>query len=143
MSNVSFDAAAILAAMERPVLTVPHPRRPKTGPTITFVGGYLSIEQWASLQDRVMLMQRAELPVEQLKGLIRDLTDAIFPAPPWWAPWRSWASLELAKLPLAVQLEAIETFTASQVAALRVKMPATPTVPLGTTQAASEAMTAT
>jgi hypothetical protein len=103
--------------MERPTLTVP-PRRPGGRP-LAFTGGFLSIEQWARLEGRVREMQAGALPVEQIQRLIRDMTDAIFTPPPWWAPWRAWASVELAKLPLGLQLEALNRFTASQVTALR------------------------
>lgn len=130
-----FDAAALLAAMERPTLTL-QPRRPGGRPR-TFTGGFLSIEQWARLEERVRALQAGTLSVAEIQHLIRDMTDAIFGRPPWWAPWRAWVSVELAKLPLGVQLEALNAFTASQVTALRPSA-TTPPAPVGTTPPAAE-----
>jgi hypothetical protein len=129
-----FDAAALLAAMERPTLTVP-PRRPGGRPR-TFTGGFLSIEQWARLEERVREMQAGTLPVVEIQRLIRDMTDEVFGRPPWWAPWRAWPAVELARLPLGVQLEALNAFIASQVTALN-RSATTPPAPVETSPAAA------
>lgn len=131
-----FDANALLRAMERPTLTVP-PRR-EGGRPITFTGGFISLPQWAMVRDRLDLYRQGTLPVEHLRELIRDLTDLIFGRPPWWAPWRPCASVELLRLPLSVQLRALQSFTESQVTALRLsETPPTPgtTEPQATTAA--------
>lgn len=111
-----FDADAALRAMERPYFTVP-PRRPGGTPH-RFVGGFLSLEQWARVQDRVQRYGEGQLAPHELTTLIRDMTDALFGRPPWWAPWRPWAAVEMTRLPLNLQLEALNAFIRSQTEAM-------------------------
>jgi len=111
-----FDADAALRAMERPYFTVP-PRRPGWKPH-RFVGGFLSLEQWARLQDRVQRYGAGQLAPHELSTLIRDMTDALFGTPPWWAPWRKWAALEMRRLPLNLQIEALNASIRSQTEAM-------------------------
>ena len=129
-----FNANPYLEALDRPTLTIgPH----------TFHGRYLSLPHWLLLSERVIALQENRLSVDERQGLIRDMTDLIFPPPPWWRPWAPWARVELMKLPLPVQLEALKNFIRSQARATnpltwdRRAAEATPPAPGVLVQAAS------
>jgi hypothetical protein len=107
-----FDADAYLGTLERPSLTVGGR---------TFEGRFLGVEDWLRFAPKLDALAAGALPPTAMKALIRELTAAVFPPPPRWRVWR-WgrptAHGELAKLPLAVQLQALGHFTRSQATAL-------------------------
>jgi hypothetical protein len=107
-----FDADAYLGTLERPTLTVGGR---------AFNGRFLGVEDWLRFAPRLDALAQGALPPTAMKALIRDLTCAIFPPPAAWKLWtwgRPFAYSELRKMPLAVQLRALEHFTRSQATAL-------------------------
>ena len=104
-----FDANAYLGTLDRPSLTVGKH---------TFAGRFLGVEDWLRFTPRLDQLAAGQLPPTEMRGLIRDLTNAIFPPPAWWRLATPWAYAELQKMPLTVQLKALEHFIRSQASAL-------------------------
>lgn len=119
-----FDADAYMQALEPPVLMAGGQ---------TFTGRLLSFEEWVALDGRLSRWRSGALNYAQIKRLIRDLMDAIFPPPPKPPLWRRLflrekregsAADALERLPMPVQLEAIKDFIDSQGNALKAVLPA-------------------
>ena len=118
-----FDANEYIAGLDAPTFTVGDR---------TWTGRFLGVEDWFRVVDRIEQLDNGELPVTEMRALIRDLTAAIFPDPEptgrlrWWDRWwnrrkRSAESAVVAMgtLPFTAQLAALRTFIDSQVTALR------------------------
>lgn len=119
-----FDADAYLKALELPVFTAGGR---------SFTGRLLSFEEWVALEGRLSSWRAGALNYAQIKRLLRDLMDAMFPPPPPPPLWRRLflrekregsAADELERLPMPVQLEAIKDFIDSQGNALKAVLPA-------------------
>jgi len=104
-----FDANAYLGTLDRPTLTVGRH---------TFVGNFLGVEDWLRFTPRLERLADGALGAGDITRLIADLTNAIFRPPRWWKLATPWAYAELRKMPLHVQLKALEHFIRSQATAL-------------------------
>lgn len=104
----------------------------------TWVGRFVSIDEWLVLNDRLTRYQKGALSPAQIRALVRELCDRMFPEAqqagfvPAWHFWR-WRekrkrrlSAVVLELPFKVQLKVVGDFMESQAEALELD-PATTT----------------
>lgn len=103
MDSYTFDRAALLDALEPP--------RFRDGER-EYVGRILSALEWFRFEER---LQGAEgLEGAALTPLVSELTDMIFPPPPWWQFWRTSVAALVVALPFGLQVEVFQSFVAAQ-----------------------------
>lgn len=108
-----FDADKYLSTIERPSIRL-------KGRVHT--GRLLSIQEWLTFEPEMKRVQaRADgeegLQIEELRAILRRYINAVFPKPRWRFWERSVSSLIL-ELPIPLQVKALKSFLACQVAAL-------------------------
>lgn len=111
MPGPAFDGDAFLAALQRPTLTLGGR---------TYTGRLLSLPEYLRFQDRLTgagagIQGNRVVDPRRFAALVRELTTAIYGrGRPWWAVWRPTVAAQLARTPLAVQVEALLSFSRSQ-----------------------------
>lgn len=108
-----FDADAYQAAMSPPTLHL-------NGRLLT--GRLLSLDEYLQFADRLSSAGaglagdgNTVADGRRFRQLVRDLTRMIYGrGRPWWAVWRRTIADELLEKPVAVQLEALKSFSKSQ-----------------------------
>lgn len=111
MAESSFDGDAYLASLQLPTLTL-------KGRTHT--GRLLSLPEFLRFRERLTgpaagVQGNAIVDPRRFQQLVHDLTWAIYGrGRPWWAVWRPTIAAQLLAMPAAVQVEALLSFSQSQ-----------------------------
>lgn len=106
-----FDGDAYLAALRRPALKLDG---------ITFVGRNLSFEEWSRFSHRFTpggagVQGNAVIDARRFQRLVHDVVSVVFGrGRPWWQVWRPTIAARLLRQPMAVQVEALKSFSRSQ-----------------------------
>jgi hypothetical protein len=131
-----FDGDAFLEALRQPALRLEGR---------TYVGRLLSFEEWGRFAHRFTptaagVAGDVVLDARRFRRLVRDIVTAVFGrGRPWWAVWRPTVAQRLLRQPMAVQVEALKSFSQSQTAAFGADAARLAATPNGTTPARTTA----
>ena len=110
---MAFDADEYLAALE-------PPRFRFRGREYT--GRLLSVEEWEPFRGRLASLDADGEDVGELRDLLREFVDTLFPRE-WWRVWRPRVSDLFLTLPFGAQLAAFQDFVQAQARAMQQQAP--------------------